>query len=157
MSRLRITPWENSQRTVDDLYADMERRISAAPCGNCPVELTSAFLKLCLAQSCGKSVPCRIGLDRLSALLDQLKDRGLWIYAADMDGAPWCQTDFTGPTALVIGSEGRGVGRLIKEKADFVVSLPLKGKINSLNASVAAGILCYEGSRQRSGLHAVNP
>ena len=53
MSRLRITPWENSQRTVDDLYADMERRISAAPCGNCPVELTSAFLKLCLAQSCG--------------------------------------------------------------------------------------------------------
>ena len=61
MSRLRITPWENSQRTVDDLYADMERRISAAPCGNCPVELTSAFLKLCLAQSCGKCVPCRGG------------------------------------------------------------------------------------------------
>ena len=70
MSRLRITPWENSQRTVDDLYADMERRISAAPCGNCPVELTSAFLKLCLAQSCGKCVPCRIGLDRLDQLLD---------------------------------------------------------------------------------------
>ena len=74
MSRLRITQWENSQRTVDDLYADMERRISAAPCGNCPVELTSAFLKLCLAQSCGKCVPCRIGLDRLAALLDQLLD-----------------------------------------------------------------------------------
>ena len=74
MSTLRITPWENSQRTVDDLYADMERRISAAPCGNCPVELTSAFLKLCLAQSCGKCVPCRIGLDRLAALLDQLLD-----------------------------------------------------------------------------------
>lgn len=69
MSRLRITPWENSQRTVDDLYADMERRISAAPCGNCPVELTSAFLKLCLAQSCGKCVPCRIGLDRLATIL----------------------------------------------------------------------------------------
>mgnify|MGYP000313083971 CR=1 FL=1 len=69
MSRLRITPWENSQRTVDDLYADMERRISAAPCGNCPVELTSAFLKLCLAQSCGKCVPCRIGLDRLAMQL----------------------------------------------------------------------------------------
>ena len=74
MSRLRITPWENSQRTVDDLYTDMERRISAAPCGNCPVELTSAFLELCLAQSCGKCVPCRIGLDRLAALLDQLLD-----------------------------------------------------------------------------------
>ena len=52
----------------------MERRISAAPCGNCPVELTSAFLKLCLAQSCGKCVPCRIGLDRLSAMLDRLLD-----------------------------------------------------------------------------------
>ena len=74
LSRLSITPWENAQRTVDDLYADMERRISAAPCGNCPVELTSAFLKLCLAQSCGKCVPCRIGLDRLSALLNQLLD-----------------------------------------------------------------------------------
>ncbi|MFQ8927692.1 MAG: NAD(P)-binding protein, partial [Evtepia gabavorous] len=73
MSRLRITPWENSQRTVDDLYADMERRISAAPCGNCPVELTSAFETL-PAQSCGKCVPCRIGLDRLAALLDQLLD-----------------------------------------------------------------------------------
>ncbi len=72
MSRLSITPWENAQRTVDDLYADMERRISSAPCGNCPVELTSAFLKLCLAQSCGKCVPCRIGLDRLSDLLDRL-------------------------------------------------------------------------------------
>ena len=74
LSRLSITPWENSQRTIDDLYADMERRISAAPCGNCPVELTSAFLKLCLAQSCGKCVPCRIGLDRLSDLLDRLLD-----------------------------------------------------------------------------------
>jgi len=72
LSRLSITPWENAQRTVDDLYADMERRISSAPCGTCPVELTSAFLKLCLAQSCGKCVPCRIGLDRLADLLDRL-------------------------------------------------------------------------------------
>ena len=97
----------------------------------------------------------RVG--NLPSLLEELKARGLWIYAADMDGSPWCQTDFTGPTALVIGSEGRGVGRLVKEKADFVVSLPLKGNINSLNASVAAGILCYEVARQRSGTKAVNP
>ena len=82
---------------------------------------------------------------------------GLTYAVGNMDGAPWCQTDFTGPVALVIGSEGKGVGRLVKEKADFVVSLPLKGNINSLNASVAAGILCYEVSRQRSGLKAVNP
>ena len=65
----------------------------------------------------------RVG--NLPSLLEELKARGLWIYAADMDGSPWCQTDFTGPTALVIGSEGRGVGRLVKEKADFVVSLSL--------------------------------
>lgn len=97
----------------------------------------------------------RVG--NLATLLEELKDRGLWIYAADMDGSPWCQTDFTGPMALVIGSEGKGVGRLIKEKADFIISLPLKGKINSLNASVAAGILCYEVARQRGGLKAINP
>ena len=97
----------------------------------------------------------RVG--NLPSLLEELKARGLWIYAADMDGSPWCQTDFTGPTALVIGSEGRGVGRLVKEKADFVVSLPLKGNITSLNASVAAGILCYEVARQRSGTKAFNP
>ena len=97
----------------------------------------------------------RVG--NLPSLLEELKARGLWLYAADMDGSPWCQTDFTGPTALVIGSEGRGVGRLVQEKADFVVSLPLKGNINSLNASVAAGILCYEVARQRSGTKAFNP
>lgn len=93
----------------------------------------------------------------LVRLLEDLKARGLWIYAADMDGSPWCETDFTGPVALVIGSEGWGVGRLVKEKSDFVVSLPIKGQVNSLNASVAAGILCYEVCRQRSGLRAVNP
>ena len=97
----------------------------------------------------------RVG--NLAAFIDQLKERGVWVYAADMDGSPWCQTDFTGPVALVIGSEGKGVGRLIKEKCDFTVSLPLKGKINSLNASVAAGVLCYEVARQRSGLQAFVP
>lgn len=96
-------------------------------------------------------------VQNLSALLDELKEKGVWVYAADLDGTPWCETDFTGPVALVIGSEGSGVGRLVKEKSDFVVSLPMKGKINSLNASVAAGILCYEVSRQRSGRKAFNP
>ena len=75
----------------------------------------------------GGGIPARGPVGNLPSLLEELKARGLWIYAADMDGSPWCQTDFTGPTALVIGSEGRGVGRLVKEKADFVVSL-LKGK-----------------------------
>lgn len=93
----------------------------------------------------------------LPRLLDELKERGVWVYAADMDGGPWVQADLTGPCALVIGSEGRGVGRLVKEKADFVLSLPVKGRVNSLNASVAAGVLCCEVARQRSGLRAFDP
>ncbi len=97
----------------------------------------------------------RVG--NLAATLDELKKQGLWIYGADMDGTPFCETDYSGPAALVIGSEGRGLGRLIKEKCDFIVSLPMKGKINSLNASVAAGILMYEIARQRSGLSSVRP
>ena len=97
-----------------------------------------------------------VRVQNLVSLLEDLKRRGVWVYAADMDGSPWCETDFSGPVALVIGSEGRGVGRLIKEKSDFVVSLPIKGHINSLNASVAAGVLCYEVCRQRAGLTAVN-
>ena len=90
----------------------------------------------------------------LASTIDDLKKRGLWVYTADMDGQNWCETDFSGPVALVVGSEGNGVSRLIREKSDFVVSLPMKGKITSLNASVAAGILMYEVSRQRSGIKA---
>ncbi|MCM1364549.1 MAG: 23S rRNA (guanosine(2251)-2'-O)-methyltransferase RlmB [Faecalibacterium sp.] len=92
----------------------------------------------------------RVG--NIAATLDELKEKGLWVYSADMDGQSWCETDFSGAVALVIGSEGKGVGRLIREKSDFIVSLPMKGKINSLNASVAAGILMYEVTRQRMGL-----
>ncbi len=90
----------------------------------------------------------------LAAAVDELKQRGVWIYAADMDGQNWCEVDYAGGVCLVIGAEGRGVSRLIREKSDFIVSLPMKGKINSLNASVAAGILIYEVSRQRSGIRA---
>lgn len=97
----------------------------------------------------------RVG--NLAATLDELKKQGLWIYGADMDGTPFCKTDYSGPAALVIGSEGHGLGRLVKEKCDFIVSLPMKGKINSLNASVAAGILMYEIARQRAGLSSVRP
>ena len=96
-------------------------------------------------------------VQNVAALLEDLKGRGVWIYTADMDGSPWCQTDFTGPAALVIGSEGSGVSRLVKERSDFVVSLPIKGQVNSLNASVAAGVLCYEVARQRGGLQAFEP
>lgn len=89
----------------------------------------------------------RVG--NLAAAIDELKENGVWVYSADMDGKPWYETDFSGGVALVVGSEGKGVSRLIKEKCDFCVSLPMKGKINSLNASVAAGIIMYEISKQR--------
>lgn len=85
----------------------------------------------------------------IAAAVERLKKEGIWIYAADMDGTPYDQVDFSGPAALLIGSEGEGIGRLAKEKADFVVSLPMYGSVNSLNASVACGILCYEVARSR--------
>ncbi len=86
--------------------------------------------------------------------IDELKERGVWFYAADMDGQDWCSVDYDGGVGLVIGSEGRGISRLVKEKCDFIVSMPMNGKINSLNASVAAGVLMYEVARQRAGIKA---
>ena len=85
----------------------------------------------------------------LPATLDELKKAGCWVYGADMDGENYRKTSFSGAVVLVVGSEGKGMGRLVREKCDFIVSLPMKGKINSLNASVAAGILMYEISSQR--------
>ena len=86
----------------------------------------------------------------LRSALEELKAAGLWVYgtAADGDHTLW-QTDLSGPVALVIGSEGSGMGRLVRESCDFVVSLPMKGKISSLNASVAGAIVMYEIMRQR--------
>ena len=92
----------------------------------------------------------------LSACIEELKKRGLWIYCADMDGQTWCDGDLTGAVGLVIGGEDSGVSRLVREKCDGVLSLPMKGSINSLNASVACSIVIYEITRQRSGIHAYN-
>ncbi len=88
--------------------------------------------------------------------LKEMKKRGMWIYGLDMDGEDWCTTDLTGAMALVVGSEGRGVSRLVRENCDFVLSLPMSGCINSLNASVACGIVLYEAARQRKGIRAIN-
>ena len=87
----------------------------------------------------------------IPAVLKELKERGLWIYGTAADGASdlW-HTDFTGPLALVIGSEGDGMGRLVAESCDYIVSLPMKGQVSSLNASAAAAITMYEVLRQRS-------
>lgn len=85
----------------------------------------------------------------ISALLDDLKKRGIWVYGADMDGTDYTKCDFSGACALVIGNEGKGMSRLVREKCDVVVSLPMRGQINSLNASVAAGILMYSAMKNR--------
>ena len=85
----------------------------------------------------------------LAAAVKELKDRGVWVYGTDMDGDDVYSTDLTGAVALVIGSEGFGMSRLMRESCDFLISIPMFGKINSLNASVAAGICMYEAVRQR--------
>lgn len=82
--------------------------------------------------------------------IDALKQRGVWVFGADMDGDDYTRTDFDTPCALVIGNEGKGIGALTAKKCDAIISLPMHGKINSLNASVAAGILMYEVVRSRN-------
>ena len=86
----------------------------------------------------------------LASVVDELKERGLWIYGADMDGAPYHKTDLKGAAAIVLGSEGFGISRLVKEKCDFIVSIPLYGQVNSLNVSCAAAVILTEAARQRN-------
>ena len=85
----------------------------------------------------------------LSATIEELKEKGIWFVCADMSGEVMYRQNLKGPIGLVIGSEGEGVSRLVKEKCDMVASIPMKGDIDSLNASVAAGVLAYEIVRQR--------
>lgn len=85
----------------------------------------------------------------LVSCIKELKRQNIWIFGADMEGTSYYEADLTIPCALVVGSEGKGISRLIRGECDFVVTLPMKGQINSLNASVAAGILMYEAVRQR--------
>lgn len=87
----------------------------------------------------------------LGATIDELKKKGLWFVCADMGGETMYRLNLTGPIGLVIGSEGEGVSRLVKEKCDMTAAIPMKGDIDSLNASVAAGVLAYEIVRQRLG------
>ncbi len=87
----------------------------------------------------------------LSQTVDFLKSEGLWIAAVDMDGINYEKADLKGPLAIIIGAEGNGVSELLRKKADFIVSIPMRGKVNSLNASNAAAIILYEALRQRSG------
>jgi 23S rRNA (guanosine2251-2'-O)-methyltransferase len=90
-------------------------------------------------------------VSNIAQTIDKLKEMGLWIGACDMDGAEYDTADLKGSLALVIGAEGQGISRLVKEKCDFSLSIPMSGKITSLNASNAAAILMYEVKRQRKG------
>ncbi len=90
-----------------------------------------------------------VKVTNLSQTIEDLKKRGMWFVCADMDGETMYKLNLKGPIGLVIGNEGEGVGRLVKEKCDFVASIPMKGDIDSLNASVACGVLAYEIVRQR--------
>ncbi len=87
----------------------------------------------------------------ISKTIEELKQKGLWFVCADMSGETMYRLNLKGPIGLVIGSEGEGVSRLVKEKCDYIASIPMKGDIDSLNASVAAGVLAYEIVRQRLG------
>ena len=88
-------------------------------------------------------------VSNIASTIDYLKENGVWIYGTAANGESYTSIDLKGSIALVIGSEGFGMGRLIKDKCDFLLKLPMAGKINSLNASVAAGIFMYEAVRQR--------
>ena len=90
-----------------------------------------------------------VKVTNLGQCIDKLKERGVWIAAVDMDGENYTQAPLSGPLALVVGGEGQGVSQTVRSKADYIVSIPMKGKVNSLNASNAAAILLYEVVRQR--------
>lgn len=87
----------------------------------------------------------------IAKTIDELKEQGIWFACADMGGEVMYRLNLTGPIGLVIGNEGEGVSRLVREKCDYIASIPMKGDIDSLNASVAAGVLAYEIVRQRLG------
>ena len=86
----------------------------------------------------------------LSQTIELLKKKGLWIASVDMDGENYSEANLSGPLAIIIGGEGSGVSRILREKSDYIVSIPMKGHVNSLNASNAAAIVLYEAARQRS-------
>ncbi len=85
-----------------------------------------------------------IRVANMASVMETLKERGVWLYGAHMQGEDYRKPDYSGGCGLVIGAEGEGISRLVKEKCDMLISLPMKGKINSLNASVAAGVLLYQ-------------
>lgn len=100
--------------------------------------------------SAGAAMHTKIAkVTNLTQTIKELKDRGLWIIGTDMDGEVSYRSNLKGPVGIVVGSEGRGMSRLVKENCDIIVKIPMQGQVNSLNASVAAGVIMYEVTRQR--------
>lgn len=95
-------------------------------------------------------MPC-VKVTNIAQAIEELKERGVWVAACDMGGQEYYKADLKGKLAVVIGSEGSGISRLVKEKCDFVVSMPMVGRITSLNASNAAAVIIYEVRKQRDG------
>lgn len=91
-----------------------------------------------------------VSVTNLVNTMEYLKKKGYWITSTDMEGTDYNKIDYKGSCCIVIGSEGNGVSRLVLENSDFIASIPMKGKVNSLNASVAAGIVIFEAARQRN-------
>lgn len=116
---------------------------------NRSVEITPTVTKVSVGAT--EHIPV-IKVTNVARTIDKLKEKKYWITAADMDGEkPFFESDLKGNVGIVIGSEGEGIRRLVKEKCDFIVNIPMKGRIQSLNASVAASILMYEVVRQNYG------
>ncbi|MDD2377939.1 MAG: 23S rRNA (guanosine(2251)-2'-O)-methyltransferase RlmB [Bacilli bacterium] len=113
---------------------------------NRSVEVTETVIRT----SVGASNYVKIAVvTNLSSTIKYLKKKGYWFIGTDMEGTNYKEIDYSGPICLVIGSEGRGMSRIIKESCDYIATIPMKGKVNSLNASVAAGIIVYEAVSRR--------
>ena len=102
--------------------------------------------------SAGAMMHMRVAkVTNLSQTIDDLKEKGIWFYAADMDGDSLYKAELDGAVGIVLGSEGDGISRLVKEKCDFVISIPMYGKVNSMNVSCAAAVILSEAAKQRKG------
>ena len=110
------------------------------------VGLTPVVMKV--SAGAASKIPI-VRVSNLTNMINELKEKGVWIYCLEADGDNWSKFDYRGPMAVIIGSEGKGVGQLIRKNSDFIISLPICGTITSLNASVAAGAFIYEVVRQR--------
>jgi 23S rRNA (guanosine2251-2'-O)-methyltransferase len=95
-------------------------------------------------------MPC-VKVTNIAQTIQELKEKGIWVAACDMGGTTYYKADLKGKLAVVIGSEGAGISKLVREKCDFVVSMPMVGRITSLNASNAAAVIIYEVRKQRDG------